>query len=390
MHRKLFLLTLTFISIFAAEPALADLTVSVQIDGHSKLVISTGAGGDPARIAWDHLYASRPGAAGGKFPTLLNGYHWFPIWPSTPNGTPGVSAQLEIASFTFPEGGVSLTQQAGRTPVTIVQQPNAGNAFTLVVDFDDSAPPGEDDYTITLQGISFSLLPTESENIVVNGSFESPSLASGEHTHPSTNDFAPWQTTDENFEIWSDGALPSVSPDGKQNLEILSMAPNATIWQVLPTILNEDYSFSFYHSPRPGIVSTLTVVIDSNVIATITEDGSLLNDLNWRRFRTNFTATAPTTTISFSDSAATAAGTHIDAVVVKRLPLRSQIRVSEVEVSWESVAEKNYQIQYRPAFATSGWVDFGPAVPGNGTTNIVKAVVPLDEPQRFYRVMRLP
>jgi hypothetical protein len=389
MHRTRYLLTFCSILPLAAGSAFADLTVSVQIDGHSKLVISTGAAGGPAKMAWDHLYAARPGTAGGSFPTLLNGYHWFPTWPATPNGTPGMSSFLEIAS-TFPAEGVTLTQQSGRTPVSIVQQPNAGNAFTLVIDFDDSAPPGADDYSITLQGIPFALLPTETENIVVNGSFETPGLASGEHTHPSTDDFAPWQTSDQNFEIWSDGVLPSISPDGKQNLEILSFAVDATVWQVLPTIPNEDYSFSFYHSPRPGIISTLTVMIDSNVVATISEDGSALNDFNWRKFRTNFTAGASSTTISFSDSASTAAGTHIDGVVVKRLPLRSQIRVSEIEVSWESVDQKSYQIQYRSDLATNGWLDFGSPVLGNGTTNTVKAIVPVGEHQRFYRVMTVP
>jgi hypothetical protein len=90
------------------------------------------------------------------------------------------------------------------------------------------------------------------------------------------------------------------------------------------------------------------------------------------------------------DSAATAPGAHIDGVVVKQLPLKSQIRVSEVEVSWESVSERNYQVQFRSDLETNGWADFGGPVVGNGTTNVVKAVVTAGEERRFYRVVRLP
>jgi hypothetical protein len=130
-----------------------DLEVGVQIDGHSRLVIS------PTQILWDHLFAARPGTAGGSYPTALNGYGWFPKWPPTPNGTPGLSEPVTDISVRFASNGVSLSQQAGRTAVTIVQQPSPDNAFTLVVDFDDSAPPGADQYAVTLRGVYFILLP---------------------------------------------------------------------------------------------------------------------------------------------------------------------------------------------------------------------------------------
>src|SRR5690349_15129319 len=91
-------LLLVFFSIEAVGTG-ADLVVSVQIDGHSHLLIGTGAVGGPAQIIWDHLAAARPGSAGGTYPTSLNGFMWFPKWPDVPNGIPAVSSPLEIAAF---------------------------------------------------------------------------------------------------------------------------------------------------------------------------------------------------------------------------------------------------------------------------------------------------
>src|SRR5689334_5420364 len=127
-----------------------DLAISVQIDGHSHLVIRTN------EIFWNHFLAGRPGTFGVNEPTLLNSYRWFPIWPDTPNGTPGESSPLAVR-VRFPTNGpVTLDQQAGRAGVTIYQQPLAENGWTLVVDFDDTAPPGADQYAVTLHGVTFS------------------------------------------------------------------------------------------------------------------------------------------------------------------------------------------------------------------------------------------
>jgi hypothetical protein len=70
--------------------------------------------------------------------------------------------------------------------------------------------------------------------------------------------------------------------------------------------------------------------------------------------------------------------------------LRPTIRVSEVEVCWGSVTNRNYQVQYRSSLTTNQWINFGPSVVGNGTTNCLADKVPVGEPQRFYRVLPAP
>jgi len=41
----------------------------------------------------------------------------------------------------------------------MVDQREPDNGFVLIVDFDDSAPPGADQHAVTLHGVSFTLLP---------------------------------------------------------------------------------------------------------------------------------------------------------------------------------------------------------------------------------------
>lgn len=237
---------------------------------------------------------------------------------------------------------------------------------------------------------------SHAQNLIVNGSFESPVISSGFAAVP-TNQMAPWRTNfrlGDNFEIWKDGfspaetSVPTYSAHGTQNIEV--QGGGTAVWQAVATVVGEDYQLSFSHTPRPTVHTTLTLAINSNVVATFDEDGTGFSGFKWRRFSTNFTATTASTTITFSDAPFIGGGTHIDNVVLERLPLRSTLRVSEVELCWETVASKVYQVQYRSALTTNAWIDWGVATPGTGTTNCVKEALPVGEAQRFYRVITVP
>jgi hypothetical protein len=64
------------------------------------------------------------------------------------------------------------------------------------------------------------------------------------------------------------------------------------------------------------------------------------------------------------------------------------IRISHVTLSWNSSADKTYQVQYRSDLTMNIWTDIGSPVAGNGMTNSV--VDEIAGPQRFYRVIVLP
>lgn len=66
------------------------------------------------------------------------------------------------------------------------------------------------------------------------------------------------------------------------------------------------------------------------------------------------------------------------------------IRVSEVELCWESVTNKAYQVQYRSALTTNLWTNWGAPIQGSGMRNCIKDPVPVGEPRRFFRVVAVP
>ena len=74
-------------------------------------------------------------------------------------------------------------------------------------------------------------------------------------------------------------------------------------------------------------------------------------------------------------------------------PVRVAIHVSQVlsnaQVCWSSLANKQYQLQYRSAVNSNVWTTLGGTVSGSGVTNCVTDAL-AGFRQRFYRVLVLP
>ena len=173
-------------------------------------------------------------------------------------------------------------------------------------------------YQLVLRGTLLLLLTNgNAQNLVVNGSFETPLVPDDQFSWIPSTDMAPWQTTAPDFEIFADHHWGTTSFDGRQNLEFLSSVNDATVSQVVPTVAGKEYTFSFYHTPRPDCYSTLTISVNSNIVGTFDEDGTGLTNFNWQKFTMNLTAAGDSTTLSFHDVSLYASGTHIDAVVLE-------------------------------------------------------------------------
>lgn len=132
------------------------LTVRAFVDGRSRLVVQ----GD--RAYWHHLDFAAPGRWSDPDytqphdePTYLNGVAWYPIWPDRPDRenrdcdcdsseTSGLPPLAQISQT------VTLDVEQGRSLVTIVRQPEAGNDYTLIVEFDDDGEDGADWYEVTI------------------------------------------------------------------------------------------------------------------------------------------------------------------------------------------------------------------------------------------------
>jgi len=76
-------------------------------------------------------------------------------------------------------------------------------------------------------------------------------------------------------------------------------------------------------------------------------------------------------------------------VVAVLMPVAG-IRMSEVEICWNAVSNRSYQVQYRSGLTTNAWTNLGSPVSGNGSTNCITDKVAVEQPQRFYRVLAIP
>ena len=72
-----------------------------------------------------------------------------------------------------------------------------------------------------------------------------------------------------------------------------------------------------------------------------------------------------------------------------RLPSpRLNIRISQVEVCWDTSTNAAYQLQYRSELTTNNWLPFFTNYwPGTGGLLCTNDVLPPDQPQRFYHVV---
>jgi hypothetical protein len=77
-------------------------------------------------------------------------------------------------------------------------------------------------------------------------------------------------------------------------------------------------------------------------------------------------------------------------LVVESLAPQVSIRSSQVEVCWNSLSNRMYQVQYRLNLMTNGWADLGSPISGNGSMNCITDAIAVGQTQRFYQVVLLP
>jgi len=87
--------------------------------------------------------------------------------------------------------------------------------------------------------------------------------------------------------------------------------------------------------------------------------------------------------------------TYLDNVVLQsartEVPTTQMgIRVSAIEVFWNSIPNHKYVVQWRTDIGISTWLDLGPSVLGTGSTMRVTDQIPDGSPRRFYRVVEIP
>ena len=142
------------------EQEFTSLRIRAYIDGTSQLVIR----GNTAY--WHHIGADAPGRTGGHYdPTYLNGVEWYPDWPDIPDER-NRDCNCDSSVFTglIPALPMNESYQLNliqaRYNAYISQQPNAGNNYTLIVDFDDGPPGGGEWYEVEVSVEQFEPHPS--------------------------------------------------------------------------------------------------------------------------------------------------------------------------------------------------------------------------------------
>lgn len=232
-----------------------------------------------------------------------------------------------ITSVTKPGGGTA-TISGGN----VIYTPAAGFAGTDTFTYTITTACGESTATVTVD-VTCTTTPVN----VVNGSFETPPVATIDYNIPdaSTNPSVGWHTTatDNKLEFWRGGASGVPSADGQQFAE-LNANEVSTLYQDLPTVPGARLTWSFYHRGRLG-TDTMHVLIGAPGATMVqTPTGATSPDITddntaWRHYTGVYVVPPGQTTTQFAFKSVSAAGgspavgNFLDGVVFGTPPCRT-------------------------------------------------------------------
>jgi hypothetical protein len=131
------------------------LNIRAYIDGKSQIVITGNT------LYWRHLDFDAPGRwelGESNQPTYLNGVRWEPTWPDIPDPTNescncNSSIYRGIPNLARTNQRVWLDLVQGRERISVIQQPNADNDYTFILELDDNSYGGAEWYEVNLNYI---------------------------------------------------------------------------------------------------------------------------------------------------------------------------------------------------------------------------------------------
>jgi hypothetical protein len=159
--------------------------------------------------------------------------------------------------------------------------------------------------------------PALAQNLIQNGSFESPALGVG-NWNIFPGGIPNWSiTTGSGIEVQSNVAGTALAGD---QLVELDGSDNSGMAQTVATQPGAPYLLAFGYSPRPGqgsLTNAIQVFVDGNLVANIAHDGSANADAVWLRYSYAVTATGPAMTIEFRASGTSdGVGGYVDDVTL--------------------------------------------------------------------------
>lgn len=249
---------------------------------------------------------------------------------------------------------------------------------------------------LTAALLCFGWNPAGAQNLLINGSFETPAATS---TPATLNAGA------TNLVGWSIGGTRSLylvktplsqlanAVEGNQFVDLNGANGSVTLSQTFATDVGAAYDVKFsvgqYQAPQLTFKIQAAVIAAGNAVLTNREVVAP-QSLGWNApTALRFQATTPTTTLRFTDTNGTSnVDLMLDAVSVKRVTPHLTIELSPVRLCWQTDTNYLYQIQHQSQLGTNAWSDLGNPISGTGNINCTD--LPASAPAGFFRVLVLP
>lgn len=156
-------------------------------------------------------------------------------------------------------------------------------------------------------------------NLITNGSFESVSQQAG--TWTIYNKLSGWQVDTNGVEVRSN--VYGKAYDGANFVE-LDTKKNSSISQSFATVVGQQYSVSFYYSPRMQVpLNSNDVIVSLNGVTKLTATGSGQHQTGnvWKEYGFDFVATGTSSTLTFAaGGVSNSYGGSLDKVSVSAVP----------------------------------------------------------------------
>ena len=183
-----------------------------------------------------------------------------------------------------------------------------------------------------LSGLLFGLVASTSahaSSLVVNGSFENPSVGGGWSLF-SNGQVSGWYTTDAGglIEIDNSNVVGGPAFSGTQSLEVNANNPEAVDQLVNGLLVGQTYDLSFAYGDRPGSGAQQMQVWFGGSLVTL--DSGNLNNSSLLWFPQSFVVTASSTSevlsfVGLPDSGLPSYGNEVDAVSLNETPEPSSL-----------------------------------------------------------------
>lgn len=170
--------------------------------------------------------------------------------------------------------------------------------------------------------IALSAGTANAANLITNGGFENPTVPNNNYANVTVDIPGIPGWVSDNVDVVNNysgfGAY-----EGSNWLDLVGFGSTGSISQTFNTVAGRRYllTFAFSHNSIGGLGSASALVSVGNLLETVTHSTGNANAPDYRIFSREFTATGPTSTLSFVTTAGGGnAGLAIDAASVTAVP----------------------------------------------------------------------